>query len=369
MAAAWLLAATATADVPTPAFTVVKHLSLETKSTPPTFVCLDGIRLLDRGRLLHIGRPFENRSVLRLLDLTSMEVRDVEVPIPGPWVPPATQMLVDKPLFYDTENGTAGILLRRGASVSGDAEYLEWDLRTNKVARRMPLAPGKGAYWTSINAIGYDPARRECYLEVVRCRGGGNLPCKPGGPYDWSVLEVSDRVRTVASWTGPLKPTQKGPYYDPLNHRSMHIEYAECGAEQTTAHLVDLDSGRVRHFPLPRVIYGFAFDPDGRTGYVYSYTTREVFAMDLESGEIGRHATFGNVGHLLDWVAPRTLLLCRDPGMHFIDSQTLEETGYIAASSFHKGSTHLEGSIFMPGRAIVRIYSDLYVIEFPGLDR
>ncbi len=368
LAAGLIACAAAAAAVPVPPFQVVKHLSLETRTTAPSFVCLDGITLLDRGRLLHIGRPLEDRSVLRVLDLASLQIHDLRVPgIPGPMSVPPKQLAVDKPLYYDTANGTAGILLRGGASVSGDAAYAEWDLGTNRVVRTLPLAPGAGAYWTSVNAIGYDPGRREAYVEVVRCRGGGNLPCKPGGPFDWAVLAVTDRVRTVATWTGPLKPTQKEPYYDPIHHRSMHIEYAECGAEQTTAHLVDLDAGTVKPVALPRVIYGFAFDPDGRTGYVYSYTTRQVFALDLETGRIGRRATFGNVGHLLEFVAPGTLLLGRDPGMHFIDARTLRETGFLPTAAFHRGSPHLEGSVFMPGRAIVRNYSDLYVIDLPGL--
>jgi hypothetical protein len=53
--------------------------------------------------------------------------------------------------------------------------------------------------------------------------------------------------------------------------------------------------------------------------------------------------------------------------MHFIDSRTLEQTGYLPASEFHTGPTHLEGSLFMVGRAIVRTYSDLYVLDLPGL--
>jgi len=286
---------------------------------------------------------------------------------PGPWVPGKDQMVVDKPLFYDTGNGSAWMVLRTGGAVTGDAAYLEWNLRANTVVRTLPLCPGKGAYWTSVTPVGYDPETRECFIEIVRCRGGGNLPCKPGGPYDWSVVGVTDKVRAIASWSGPLKPTTKRPYYDPVHHRSMHIEYAECGAEETTAYLVDLATGAMRHYALPRVIYGFAFDPDGETGYVYAEQAGTVFAIDLVSGDLSPAVQYGTQGQLLDFVAPGTLLLGGARGLHFIDAKTLHQTGYIATSAFHDGSPHLEGSIFMSGRALVRNFSDLYVIDFPSL--
>ena len=65
--------------------------------------------------MVQIGRPVEQRNVFTLLDLGSLDVRAVTVPeYPATQVPPRTEMAVDRPLFYDTGNGTAGVLLRAG---------------------------------------------------------------------------------------------------------------------------------------------------------------------------------------------------------------------------------------------------------------
>jgi len=353
-----------------PAYRVVKHISLDLRTEKPTFVCLEGIHLLDRGRQIWFGRPLENRSAMFLLDVGTLETRMAVVPgLAGPWVAPKDLMVVDRPLFYDTENGTAGLLLRMGAVVTGDAEYAEWDLNADHVVRRLPLASVKGGPWLSVKPIGYDPAKRECFVEVVRPVGSGVE--KPGGtgggPYELTVLAVTDKVRTVASFTTKLRYTSSSPYFDPLHRRSMHVEYNEYKGAESFMHLVDLDTGTVRDFPIPPVVYGFAFDPDGRTGYVYAFQAGTVFKLDLETGKVGKSRRFGSYGHLLDFVAPGLLVLGRNAGMHFIDSRTLAQKDYLPAGDFHKGSTHLEGSIFMPGRALVRIFYDLYVLEFPGL--
>ncbi|MEK7765690.1 MAG: hypothetical protein AAB368_05585, partial [bacterium] len=55
LAVAWGLLAGAAAAAPRPAYRVAKYVSLETRLTPPSFVCLDGLQLLDRGKLVQIG--------------------------------------------------------------------------------------------------------------------------------------------------------------------------------------------------------------------------------------------------------------------------------------------------------------------------
>jgi hypothetical protein len=353
-----------------PVYRVLKHISLDIRTEKPTFVCLEGIDLLDRGRLAWFGRPLENRSSMFVLDLKTMEERLLLIPdIPGPWIVPKDLMVMDRPLFHDTENGTAGLLLRMGGVVSGDAEYAEWDLKADRLVRRLPLAAVKGGPWLSVRLIGYDPAKRECFIEVVRPAGTGveQPGGTGGGPYELTVLAVTDKVRTVASFKTKLRYTSSSPYFDPLHRRSMHVEYNEYKGAESFMHLVDLDTGAVRDFPIPPVVYGFAFDPDGKTGYVYSHTEKTVYRLDLETGKRGKSRVFGQLGHVLDFIAPNMLVLGRNAGMHFIDSRTLAQKDFLPAGDFHKGSTHLEGSIFMPGRALVRIFYDLYVLEFPDL--
>jgi len=352
------------------AYRVVKQVPLDLRTEPPTFVCLSHLALLDRGRLVYIGRPLEQHSTFTVLDLESLEIRNLTVPgIPGMQVPPKGQLAVDKPLFYDTANGVAGILLRGGGLVSGDAVYMEWDLRANRESRRIELAPGAGAPWTSVEAIGYDPERRECYVEIIR-----EVPDEQGARgqlpfHQVAVVGITDRVRTIATIRTKNRYSSKSPYFDPVHRRSAHVEYVELGGEQarTGAHIVDLDSGAVTELSLPRVIYGFAFDPDGTAAYAYSNTTGEVLKVNLGTGVVVRRSGLGRFGHVLDFVAPDTLVLMRNARLHFLDSATLKEKWGLNCSAFHQGSPHTEGSIVIPGRILARIYYTLYVIDFPGL--
>ncbi len=350
-----------------PAWRLAKHVSLELKTEPPGFVCLHGLTMLDRGHLVNLGRPLSDRQGLVMLDLKTLEVRTIRIPDweGGRW-PEKGALDPGQPLYYDTENGRAGVVMRRNGRVADDAVLLEWDLRSNRVVRLVDLAPGAGSRWTSVKPIGYDPDLREVYIEIVRCLGDLETPHKPEGMYNLSVLGVSDSVRTIASFDTKLRYTGKSPYFDPVHRRSMHVEYAEYKGSISTAYLVDFGTGKVRSFPLPTVIYGFAFDPDGRTGYVYTETTGEVFKLDLGTGKEGARRKFGRRAHLLDWIGPNTLVLGRNRGMHFLDSRTLRQKYFLDPAAFHKGSTHLEGSVFLPGRALVRIFYELYVIDFPG---
>lgn len=362
-----LLAAAAVA-APQPSFRVAKKLSLELRDTAPTFACLDGLLMLDRNRLVQIGRPIERRNVFTVLDMKSLEIREIAVDgLPATQVPAKTEMAMDRPLFYDTDNGVAGMLLRRGGLVSGDAEYAEWDLRTRRITRRLPIESIASARWMSVQPIGYDPVRREAYVEVVRNMGPAWKTGTREGEYELEVIGISDQVRRIATLTTSQKFTQKSPYFDPVHRRSMHIEYAEFAGNISNAYLVDLDTGAVKTFPLPPVIYGFAFDPDGRTGYVYSFRDSDVLKLDLQSGTVIAKRKVGSYGHLLDFVAPNLLLLGRNQGMHFLDARTLKERWFLDPKKFHKVSAHLEGSIFLPGRALVRVFYELYVVDFPGL--
>ncbi len=354
----------------TPKYRIIKHVSLETRTQEPTFVALSHPRLLDRGRLLKLGRPFGNRSSFIALDLQTLEEHLYQVPdIEGPWVPTPDQFVVDEPAYYDTDLGSAGLVLREGGKVSGGASWAEWDLKANRIVNRLPLAPANPNAWTGVEAFGFDPDRKETFIELHSpAPGRQEKPCQQAGPYDLTILAVTDRVRTVANFKTALRYTGKSPYFDPIHRRSMHVEYAECEGEETTAYLVDLDSGSVKKFPLPKIIYGFAFDPDGRTGYAYTEPTGEVFTLDLESGAIGRRRAFGRRAHLLSWIGPHLLCLGRNAGMHFIDPKTLKQVGFIDTKTIHKkGSTHLEGSTFVPGRAIVRNFRNVYVLDFPTL--
>lgn len=363
-----LLAVAARDAAAAPRYKVLKHIPLELRTQPPTFVCLDHLALLDRGRLAFIGRPIEDRATFTVLDLETLETRNLTVPdTPRIQVAPKGLMVVDKPLYYDTGNGTAGILLRGGGMVSGDAALLEWDLRSNKAVRQVPLANVGNSQYFSVEMIGYDPGRRECFVEIMRPLGAAPGPTGQGGRYELSVLGVTDTVRTIATIRTTNRYTGKSPYFDPVHRRSAHVEYVEIGGEQarTGVHIVDLDSGRVHTIELPRVIYGFAFDPDGRTGYAYSNTTGEVLRFDLETGTVDNKAKRGRFGHVLDFVAPGRLLLMRNARLHLLDSKTLKELGGVDPRDFHKGSTHTEGSIVMPGRALVRVFYDLYVVDFP----
>lgn len=358
------------ADIPAaaPKYVVVKEVPLETKDQPPSFVCLDGIWPLDRGNLVQLGRPMERSNALHVLDMKTLEIRLVEIPeLRGGPAMPKDELGVDRPAFYDSKNSQAGILLRGGGLVTGDAGYAEWDLKQNRIVRRLPLGGLDGARWMSVKPIGYDPATRECFIELVRY--GVRLTTSPnvGGHYDVAVLGVSTRVRPIAAFTTGLKQTSQGPYYDPAHQRSFHVEYAEHAGTISQGTVVDLATGTTNSFPLPPLIYGFAFDPDGKTGYAYSERLGEVFAVDLATGAIGRKAKPGRKGHVLDFVAPGVLFLGRNGGMHVFDAKTLRQTGMIPPKRVYANADHLENSLVLPGRVLMRNYERVFVLDFPAL--
>ncbi len=351
-----------------PSYKVRHHVSLETVDQPPSFVCLDGIWLLDRGNLVQIGRPMDRSNAFHVVDLKTLETRLVEIPeLRGGPAMPKSELGVDRPAFYDTRNAHAGILLRGGGLVTGDSGYAEWDLKANRIVRRLPLGGMDGARYMSVQPIGYDPASRECFIEIVRTGVRYATSPNKGGHFDVSILGVTDTIRPIAAWTYDRKLTSKGPYFDPVRKRSMHVEYAEYAGNISMATVVDLTTGAINQFPLPPLIYGFTFDPDGKTGWAYSERLGEVFAVDLTTGAIGRKAKPGRKAHVLDFVAPGVLFLGRNGGMHFFETAKLRQTGLISPKKIYASADHLEGTLVLPGRVLMRNYEHLYVLDFPGL--
>ncbi len=364
--AALVLAANAGAAAPR--YKVLTHVSLENRDEPPSFVCLDGLRLLDRNRLVQIGRPVERSDAFTVLDLRTLAVREIPIPgFPGSGPGQPAGPFIDRPAFYDVGNGHAGVLLRAGRGVASDALWAEWDLKKNAIVRTLPLGGLGGGKWLSVSPIGYDPKTKECFVELVRF--GARLVTSPnrGGHFDVIVLGVTDTVRTVTEFTTSRKLTSQGPYFDPVRLRSFHVEYAEYAGNTSMGFVVDLATGAVNTFELPPLVYGFAFDPDGRTGYVYSERDGTVSALDFETGKTGRTIKPGRKGHVLDFVAPGVLWLGRNHGMYFFETPSLRQKSLLSPKKIYQHADHLEGSLALPGRVLMRNYENLYLIELPGI--
>ena len=343
----------------TPKYKSIGPFSLETRTERPSFIPIFGLKAFDQGKLIYLALNLEDRKAMIMLDLVTMKEVIITAPEPPPQKPGNEGAFVpEEPLWYEPAYGTAGMVLRSGNRIRGDALVLMWNPQTGKVLRVLTLAEGKGAYYNSAKFIGYSPERNEAFVEIVQSIKGKEET--------W-VLGITDQIRRIGNIAVRTRFGTKGPYYDNTHLRSFHMEYGEYENSGAMGHMVDLISGEVKSYPMGAAEYGFEFDPDGKTAYAYAAKSGELKKFDLATGKIIKTAKHGRLGHVLGFVAPGKLVLMLNSELLFVNPATLQEYDGILTNEFHKtGSTHVEGSLILPNRIIARIFRDMYVLDLSG---
>lgn len=333
--------------------------SLETVTEKPSFVPLHGLMAFDQGKLIYLACQIEERRAMVMLDLATMKTVTILAP-EMPQLPPGSDgvFVPETPLWYEPAHKTAGMVLRSGNRIRGDAKVMVWDPNTGEILRILTIVEGKDIYYNGVKFIGYSPERDEAFIEIAQSKNGKEVTWVEG---------FTDKVRRIADITVHSRWGSKGPYYDNTHLRSFHMEYGEYENSGAMGHMVDLMTGEVKSYPMGAAEYGFEFDPDGNTAYAYAAKSGELKKFDLDTGTVLKTARYGRLGHVLGFVAPGQLVLMLNSRLCFINPSTLRERDGISTNEFHKvGSTHVEGSLILPNRIIARIFRDMYVLDLFG---
>ena len=289
-----------------------------------------------------------------------------------PEIVPATarplhkHLRVRRLLFYDRANGEAGLeVVDAGATRAVQRHfYLHWDLRRGEITEATLVARTRARQsFASLEPIGYDAARRTFYyLRDVRSAKGARGSAKGRRQRTITVVGfVRGKPHVVAQFKASL-PLNRRNYLDAAHRRALLVEYAERGGLSPRAHLVDLASGRVRSFAAPVVAYGVAFSSDGAAAYMYSAQTGGLWVVELPSGRLLRRLKVGSLGHALGFVRPGQLLVLRNSGLQWIDARRRRRGRFVPITALYRGFSHVEGSLVLPGRALVKNGQSLYVV-------
>ncbi len=351
-----------------PAFRELARLPLDARFEPPIFFPLRP-RLLDRGGLVLLGHGGRADTTARVaLDLKTLAKRTLRLPT----IDPQGARLEVELACYDSADGKAGLVINRRQSSRWSYHFAEWHLSGDRLGPELPLAEGTPGKVT-VSPIAYAPARQACLLAVIRDGGALRPPgVHTGGPFTATLLAATEELRELGNVVS--QQSLNLAYYDEGHDRVAIAEYGELAQERTRAHLVALDGGEPRAFTIPRGVRTFVFDPDGFTVYLYSIITGEVWVIDTRSGERLRKSKVGDRGHALGFIDPSTLLLVRNHALHLLERASLSEKRRIATVDIVSRIPHVEGSLVVPGRVLLKSFSlkdastsvdELYVLELP----
>lgn len=360
-----------------PRVEVKKKVSIAQRAKPPTFSSVGRTSLMDRGRLVYLGRGlFAEQDRFFFLDTRSMETIEVRAPItrfleehpeqfPGAegagWMRYASDHLV----FYDTEDGRAGILYGDNRGKQRRLFCLVWDLKAKRIVRADPLGTRVlGSRWAGAKRIGYDTERGEGLVRVHVMEMVGEK--RPGTV---RVVGIGKEKARVIARVELGRNLRDPPYFDPAGRRVMLTEYAELPVEGAppVGHLVQLDTGEVTACRIPVTPYGFAYGPAGKSLYAYSNQAGELWRIDAQSGKRIQQAKLAKRGHALGFVAPGRLLMLNHKGFHFLDAETLKRKAFVPYDVIAKGYWHVEGSFIVPGRAYIENGQDFLIVDLPDI--
>jgi len=362
-----------------PALKVIKQIPRGQRTESPTLDGLTGPRIMDRGRSLYYGRGLWGEQhrfyLVRLADGSALSL---EAPIaaffareqqtfPGAKDSGHPGIEVRSLLFYDSDLQQAGILLveqpakrdrTRGAR---RLHYLHWDLAQKQIRGATLLGEERhGGYTFTVTPIGYDHATQELFCQVV---DGPNKGADP--PYTVSILALGPKQKRTVAQLGAARAISGGPYHDLERKRALVVEYAELPVEGAPprGYLVDLASGKQSSFEIPVTTYGVAFDPDGKTIYLYSSQLGKLMAVDAATGKRGKVLDVGTHGHALGFAVKGTLLVLRNGGLQFVDAKRLVKKPFVPMKRLYPGFSHVEGSLVAPGRTVIKNGSVLHLVE------
>jgi hypothetical protein len=270
--------------------------------------------------------------------------------------------MINKLLFYDQENGEAGIEVsdRWGNNRVRRHFFIHWDLKKRRLTEATLVARGRpGRSHSDSLALGYNHRRREFYYarQIYQRKNKRRVV---------SIIGFkAGKPRVVAQFRSS-RPIRRETYYDSRRHRSLLIEYAELADQNHNpkGFLVDLERGKVRSIAIPVTTYGVAFEPSGDRVHVYSSQLGEIWSLDANSGMLLQQLKVGRQGHVLGLVTPNTLLLVRNSGLRFLGLKTqLKKGGFIPMRKVYPGFSHVDGSNVFPGGALIKNGERLYVLS------
>jgi hypothetical protein len=369
-----LLAGTSASAQLTPR--VLKQISREQRTQPPTFTPTAAPVLLDRGRLVHHGLGlWQDQHKLSFFRLSDGAEQIVEVPLesfflreaasfPGASGSGFPRYRLRSLLFYDTDDRRAGLLLdespartRKGAR---RLHYLHWDLARRQITSSLLLGEeSTGSYPDGIEALLYDPKRQELLCQVSETPS----PRPADVATVVSILAISPQAQRVVGQVSTARTVSRGPFVDRDRRRALVAEYAERDGETPRGYLVDLETGKHTAMAIPLTTYGAAFNPDGKVLYLYGSKRGVVEARATESGKLLRTAKVGSLGHGLAWIGPGALLLLRNSGLQPLDAKRLTKRPFIPSTKLYPGFSHVEGSFALPGRVVIKNGGTIHLVE------
>ncbi len=357
---------------------VIKKISLKQSDGPPSFTCTRRLRLLDRGRLLLLGKGLrKEQATFHLMKVTDRSVIRVAAPIraffaahagrfpdAGPW----RNYRVEDLLYYDTTAGQAGVLLRERRRGSDQRRlYLRWDLNKKKILGARVLGRRTAAFpYVYVRPIGYAPKLKELYLQVTHGPPRGEQVRK------LSVLALRDgKAREVMS-RQVRRTVSRGPFYDAERNRALLVEYAERGAADPPprGYLVPLSKGggATLSMKIPLTTYGVSFSRDGKTVRAYSSQTGKLWVLRAKDGKRLRRVKVGKRGHALGRPFGGALLLVRNKGLLFLREGRLRKMQFVKSARLYPGFSHVEGSLVTPRLTAIKNRRTLHVLAFRRVD-
>lgn len=357
---------------------VRKVLSLDLRVKSPSFSSTNPLLLVDRGQRVFFGtgitREHETMYLLRLSDLGR---ETVTVPL-APYVrrnagiklnpkdrrPVHEQFWIRRLLFYDNVNQQAGVEVsdRFGSNSVRRHFFIHWDLNKKSLTEATLVARGRpGASHAASVAMGYDHSRREFYYARQVYRRGTHRRTV-------SVIGFTAGKPRVVAQFHSKRAIQGTTYFDQPHQRAVLVEYAELATPQPSpmGHLVNLGTGKVITFPVPLTCYGVAFGSRGKRLYVYSAQLGQLWVLDTATGKRLERLKVGKQGHALGLINPRELLLLRNRGLHFFSvGKRLRRRGSIPMRKLYKGFSNVDGSLVLPGGALIKNGDKLHVVSFP----
>jgi hypothetical protein len=311
---------------------------------------------LDRGKLLYIGRgAVRDPEAVHVYDFATRQKSILRPPTSA--LARARKELspvVEDLLCYDSVDGVATLLLEPLNQGDVMLYVARWDLATNQIKGVWPLVERKPtSRWAGAHVVDYVIKRRECVVQIEHNTGLSEV----------SIVAIGDEPRVVAAYTAERKLTH-GPYIDAAQTRVLSTEYAELPEESAPqGHLVDLTTGAVQHFDIPKVCYGAAFHPNGKRLYAYGLNAGSIAVIDLATGKTVKHVKVVTHGHALGWVAPNLLALATNGSLQLLDGKTLRPKLVVPTKSINYKFSNVDGSMVLPRRVVFDNFEELFVID------
>lgn len=355
-----------------------KVLGIQLRVKAPSFASVTPLTLVDRRRRVFFGTGItREHQTMYLLRLKDLQRETMQVPLaayvrahPGIKLvasdrrPVHEQFWIRRLLFYDRDNAEAGVQVsdRFGSQQVRRHFFIHWDLKKRRLTQATLVARGRpGASHSASLAMGYDHLRKEFYYARQIYRKGTHSRTV-------SVIGfVAGKPRVVAQFRS-LRSIQGTTYFDQPHQRALLVEYAELATPTPPprGHLVQLDSGKVVSFAVPLTCYGAAFGGRGKKLYLYSAQLGQLWVLDAATGKKLQQLKTGKLGHALGFVNPRELLLIRNRGLRFFSTgKRLRPRGQISIKKLYKGYSNVDGSLVIPGGAVVKNGDKLHVVGLP----